>query len=55
MLPALQNPTISNLSDPDWVAVMTILDEATVRKIIPALKRAGATGLVEFPLNKVID
>ena len=55
VLPALQNPTISNLSDPDWVAVMTILDEATVRKIIPALKRAGATGLVEFPLNKVID
>jgi ATP phosphoribosyltransferase len=55
VLPALQNPTISNLSDPDWVAVMTILDEATVRKIIPDLKRAGATGLVEFPLNKVID
>ncbi len=55
VLPALQNPTISNLSDPDWVAVMTILDEATVRKIIPALKRAGAAGLVEFPLNKVID
>ncbi len=55
VLPALQNPTISNLSNPEWVAVMTILDEATVRKIIPALKRAGATGLVEFPLNKVID
>jgi len=55
VLPALQNPTISNLSDPDWVAVMTILDEVTVRKIIPDLKRAGATGLVEFPLNKVID
>ena len=55
VLPALQNPTISNLSDPDWVAVMTILDEATVRTIIPDLKRAGATGLVEFPLNKVID
>jgi len=55
VLPALQNPTISNLSDPDWVAVMTILDEVTVRRIIPDLKRAGATGLVEFPLNKVID
>ena len=55
VLPALQNPTISNLSDPEWVAVMTILDEATVRRIIPDLKRAGATGLVEFPLNKVID
>ena len=55
VLPALQNPTISNLSDPEWVAVMTILDEVTVRKIIPDLKRAGATGLVEFPLNKVID
>jgi len=55
VLPALQNPTISNLSDPDWVAVMTILSEETVRKIVPDLKRAGATGLVEFPLNKVID
>jgi len=55
VLPALQNPTISNLSDPDWVAVMTILSEETVRKIVPELKRAGATGLVEFPLNKVID
>ncbi len=55
VLPALQNPTISNLSDPDWVAVMTILTEETVRKILPDLKRAGATGLVEFSLNKVID
>jgi ATP phosphoribosyltransferase len=55
VLPALQKPTISSLSDPDWVDVLTILAEETVRKIIPQLKRAGATGLVEFPLNKVID
>ncbi len=55
LLPALQNPTISNLSDSDWVAVNTILDEAVVRRLIPDLKRAGACGLVEYPLNKVID
>ena len=55
ILPALQNPTISSLSDPDWVAVNTIIDEDTVRHIIPKLKAAGATGIVEFPLNKVID
>ncbi|MGL6074075.1 MAG: ATP phosphoribosyltransferase [Fimbriiglobus sp.] len=55
VLPALQKPTISSLSDPDWVDVLTILAEETVRKIIPDLKRAGATGIVEFPLNKVID
>ena len=54
-LPALQKPTISALSDPDWVDVMTVLSEETVRRIVPKLKRAGATGLVEFPLNKVID
>src|SRR5438034_3961568 len=52
VLPALQNPTISSLSDEKWVAVNTILDENVVRHIIPQLKQAGATGIVEYPLNK---
>ena len=55
LLPALKNPTISTLSDSTWVAVNTILDENVVRRIIPDLKRAGACGLVEYPLTKVID
>ena len=55
ILPALQTPTISNLSDPKWVDVNTILDELEVRRLIPQLKRAGACGLVEYPLNKIID
>ncbi len=55
VLPALQKPTISSLSDPDWIDVMTIIDENTVRHIIPRLKAAGACGIVEFPLSKVID
>jgi ATP phosphoribosyltransferase len=54
-LPALQRPTISELSDPEWIDVMTIIDEEKVRHIIPKLKAAGATGIVEYPLNKVID
>jgi ATP phosphoribosyltransferase len=54
ILPALQNPTISGLSDEQWVAVNTILDEDTVRHIIPKLKAAGAKGIVEYPLNKII-
>jgi ATP phosphoribosyltransferase len=54
VLPALKNPTISYLSDPDWVAVSTILDESTVRLIIPRLKQAGAQGIVEYPLNKIV-
>jgi len=53
-LPALKNPTVSQLSDADWVAVHTILDETTVRTIIPRLKEAGAQGIVEYPLNKVV-
>jgi ATP phosphoribosyltransferase len=53
-LPALRNPTISTLSDPDWLAVNTILDESTVRSIIPRLKEAGAQGIVEYPLNKIV-
>jgi ATP phosphoribosyltransferase len=55
ILPALQTPTISGLSDPAWVDVNTILEEAEVRRILPRLREAGATGLVEYPLNKVID
>ena len=55
LLPALRNPTISHLADPDWVAISTIIEEAAVRAIVPALKKAGATGIVEFPINKVIE
>jgi len=55
ILPALQKPTVSDLSDKDWVAVNTILDESIVRHIIPRLKTAGAHGIVEYPLNKVIE
>lgn len=54
VLPALKKPTISNLSDGDWLAVNTILDESTVRSIIPRLKEAGAQGIVEYPLNKIV-
>ncbi|MBM3797426.1 MAG: ATP phosphoribosyltransferase [Acidobacteria bacterium] len=54
VLPALKNPTISTLSDGEWLAVNTILDEATVRMIIPRLKEAGAQGIVEYPLNKIV-
>ena len=55
ILPALQKPTISGLSDPEWADVLTIIDEDTVRHIIPRLKAAGACGIVEYPLNKIID
>jgi ATP phosphoribosyltransferase len=54
VLPALKTPTISTLSDDRWVAVNTILDETTVRTIIPRLKEAGAQGIVEYPLNKIV-
>ena len=54
VLPALKNPTISNLSDAAWLAVNTILDEFTVRTILPRLKEAGAQGIVEYPLNKIV-
>lgn len=54
LLPALQNPTISPLADEAWVAAEVILGHQEVRDLIPALKRAGAAGLVEYPLNKVI-
>jgi ATP phosphoribosyltransferase len=54
LLPALQRPTISSLSDPDWVAVNTIIEERTVRDLIPRLKSARAQGIVEYPLNKIV-
>ncbi len=54
VLPALRNPTISHLSDEGWLAVNTILEERVVREIIPRLKEAGAEGIVEFPLNKIV-
>ena len=54
LLPALQRPTISALSDDDWVAVNTIIEERTVRDLIPRLKAARAQGIVEYPLNKIV-
>ena len=53
-LPALKKPTISGLSDDGWFAIETIIDEKVVRVLIPALKQAGAQGIIEYPLNKVI-
>jgi ATP phosphoribosyltransferase len=53
-LPALQKPTVSTLSDAEWVAVNTIIEESTAWKIMPQLKAAGAEGIVEYPLNKVV-
>lgn len=55
VLPALKTPTVSTLSDEGWLALNTILDESTVRTIIPRLKAAGATGIVEYPLNKIVN
>jgi len=54
VLPALKHPTISHLSSSDWLAVNTILDEVSVRNLIPRLKEAGAQGIVEYPLNKIV-
>jgi ATP phosphoribosyltransferase len=54
LLPALQRPTISSLSDDEWVAVNTIIEERTVRDLIPRLKAAGGQGIVEYPLNKIV-
>ena len=54
MVPALRRPTISALSDEDWVAVNTVIEERTVRDLIPRLKSAGAEGIVEYPLNKIV-
>jgi ATP phosphoribosyltransferase len=54
LLPALQRPTISSLSDDEWVAVNTIIEEKTVRDLIPKVKAAGGQGIVEYPLNKIV-
>ena len=54
LLPALQRPTISSLSDEDWVAVNTIIEERAVRDLIPKVKAAGGQGIVEYPLNKIV-
>jgi ATP phosphoribosyltransferase len=54
VLPALNAPTISELSDSEWLAVNTILEESAVREVIPRLKAARASGIVEYPLNKVV-
>ncbi|MBI4550142.1 MAG: ATP phosphoribosyltransferase [Candidatus Omnitrophica bacterium] len=55
LLPALKNPTVAPLSTKGWFDVETIIDEKVVRALIPELKRAGASGIIEYPLNKVID
>jgi ATP phosphoribosyltransferase len=55
LLPALQTPTVSTLSDPNWMAVNTILDETVVRTIVPQLKSLGVEGIVEYGINKIID
>lgn len=54
LLPALRRPTVAPLSDDDWVAITTVLDEQTVRELIPRLKAAGGHGIVEYPLNKIV-
>jgi ATP phosphoribosyltransferase len=54
-LPALQTPTVSSLSDPDWVALNTIVDESLVRTMMPELRAAGGRGIVEYAINKIID
>ena len=55
VLPALKRPTVSSLSDPEWVAINTVIDEQVVHKIMPKLKQAGAQGIVEYPLNKIVE
>jgi ATP phosphoribosyltransferase len=55
ILPALKRPTVSSLSEPEWVAINTIVEESVVREIVPRLKQAGAQGIVEYPLNKIIE
>ena len=54
VLPALNSPTVGQLSDPEWVALNTILEERVVRDVIPRLKAAKATGIVEYPLSKIV-
>ena len=54
VLPALENPTVSELVDKDWVALDTIVKEKIVRELLPELKKLGAKGIIEYPLNKVV-
>lgn len=54
VLPSITSPTINELKDPDWVAIETVMQERQVRDLVPELKRAGATGIIEFPLNKIV-
>jgi ATP phosphoribosyltransferase len=54
ILPALDSPTISTLSDTGWAALNTVIEESVLRDVIPQLKNAGATGIVEYPLNKIV-
>ena len=54
LLPALHQPTVAPLSDDAWVAVTTIIEESSVRELIPKLKAARAEGIVEYPLNKIV-
>jgi ATP phosphoribosyltransferase len=54
LLPSMKGPTVSKLADDDWVAVETVIDEKTLREIIPQLKAAGAQDIIEYPLNKII-
>ena len=54
LLPALKNPTISSLTQKDWVALETVIEEKQVRDLMPRLKLAGAQGIIEYPLNKLI-
>ena len=54
-LPALERPTVSELSDPEWAALNTIVTEHVVRDLIPELKELGACGIVEYPLNKLVE
>jgi len=54
VLPSLRRPSISHLTDENWIAVETVIDETVVRDIIPALKQLGAEGIIEYPLNKIV-
>ena len=54
ILPALKRPTVSELSTPGWFAIETVMDEKVIRNLIPDLKKAGAEGLIEYSLNKII-
>lgn len=55
LLPSITSPTISHLADTNWIALEIVADESMVKQVIPQLKRAGARGIIEYPLNKLID